>query len=151
MVLFRLRYHCVVTDYFLVYCGKQSADRNQGSTGPGIAELLGAACVVEVSEFDAAGSSYLRPAASGSEKVTVSAPAVITFTKTDSDLRRPNVRGIMMAKKAQIDVVASDVCGSQVTFNGHSSPAEKPPGKTYQGSDSVPEVVGLLRDEAKVL
>ena len=75
----------------------------------------------------------------------------ITFTKTDSDLRRPNVRGIMMAKKAQIDVVASDVCGSQVTFNGHSSPAEKPPGKTYQGSDSVPEVVGLLRDEAKVL
>ena len=135
----------------MVYCGKQSADRNQGSTGPGIAELLGAACVVEVSEFDAAGSSYLRPAASGSEKVTVSAPAVITFTKTDSDLRRPNVRGIMMAKKAQIDVVASDVCGSQVTFNGHSSPAEKPPGKTYQGSDSVPEVVGLLRDEAKVL
>ena len=135
----------------MVYCGKQSADRNQGSTGPGIAELLGAACVVEVSEFDAAGSSYLRPAVSGSEKVTVSAPAVITFTKTDSDLRRPNVRGIMMAKKAQIDVVASDVCGSQVTFNGHSSPAEKPPGKTYQGSDSVPEVVGLLRDEAKVL
>ncbi|DAC50677.1 MAG TPA: hypothetical protein HA340_03205 [Candidatus Thalassarchaeaceae archaeon] len=135
----------------LVYCGKQSADRNQGSTGPGIAEMLGAACVVEVSEFDATGPSYLRPAASGSEKVTVSAPAVITFTKTESDLRRPNVRGIMMAKKAQIDVVASDVGGAQVTFNGHSSPAEKPPGKTFDGSDSVPEVVGLLRDEAKVL
>ncbi|MBT4059850.1 MAG: hypothetical protein HOE69_06050 [Euryarchaeota archaeon] len=135
----------------LVYCGKQSADRNQGSTGPGVAELLGAGCVVEVSEFDAAGTTYLRPAASGSEKVTVAAPAVVTFTKTASDLRRPNVRGIMMAKRAQIDVVAGDVGSSTVNFNGHSSPAEKPPGKTYEGSGSVPEVVGLLRDEAKVL
>ncbi|MBS72429.1 MAG: hypothetical protein CMO20_05720 [Thermoplasmata archaeon] len=135
----------------LVYCGKQSADRNQGSTGPGVAEMLGAACVVEVSEFDASSSSYVRPASSGSEKVTVSSPAVITFSKTESDLRRPNVRGIMMSKKAQIDLVSSDVGSSQVNFNGDSSPAEKPPGKTFQGSDCIPEVVGLLRDEAKVL
>jgi len=135
----------------LVYCGKQSADRNQGSTGPGIAEILGAACVVEVSDFDATDQSYLRPATTGSEKVMVNSPAVITFTKTESELRRPNVRGIMMSKKAQINVVGSDIGGSQVTFNGHTSPAEKPPGKTFEGSDSVPEVVGLLRDEAKVL
>ncbi len=134
----------------LVYCGKQSADRNQGSTGPGIAEILGAACVSEVSESDSAGS-YLRPTASGSERVTVSSPAVVTFTKTQNELRRPNVRGIMMAKRAQIEVVGGDVSASQVNFNGHSSPAQKPPGKTYEGSGSVPEVVGLLRDEAKVL
>ena len=81
----------------------------------------------------------------------VNFPAVITFTKTESELRRPNVRGIMMSKKAQIDLVSTDVGGSQVAFKGHSSPAEKPPGKTFQGSDSVPEVVGLLRNEAKVL
>ena len=135
----------------LVYCGKQSADRNQGSTGPGIAEILGAACVVEVSDFNAAENSYLRPSESGTEKVMVNSPAVITFTKTESELRRPNVRGIMMSKKAQIDLVSTDVGGSQVAFKGHSSPAEKPPGKTFQGSDSVPEVVGLLRNEAKVL
>ena len=135
----------------LVFCGKQSADRNQGSTGPGVAEILGAACVVEVSDFNAAEQFYLRPAASGSEKVTVNSPAVITFTKTESELRRPNVRGIMMSKKAQINLVSSDAGASQVTFKGHTSPAEKPPGKTFDGSDSVPEVVGLLRDEAKVL
>ncbi|MBO57940.1 MAG: hypothetical protein CMA77_02970 [Euryarchaeota archaeon] len=135
----------------LVFCGKQSADRNQGSTGPGVAEILGAACVVEVSDFNAAEQFYLRPAASGSEKVTVNYPAVITFTKTESELRRPNVRGIMMSKKAQINLVSSDAGASQVTFKGHTSPAEKPPGKTFEGSDSVPEVVGLLRDEAKVL
>ncbi len=134
-----------------VYCGKQSADRNQGSTGPGVAELLNAACVVEVSEFDASAQTYLRPSASGNEKVTLSAPAVVTFTKTACDLRRPNVRGIMMAKRAQINVEAGEVGASQVTFNGHTSPAEKPPGKTYEGSSSVPEVVTLLREEAKVL
>lgn len=135
----------------LVYCGKQSADRNQGSTGPGVAELLGAGCVVEVSEIDASSSTYLRPSANGSEKVTVGSPAVVTFTKMATDLRRPNVRGIMMAKRAQIDVVAGAVGAGQVTFTGHSVPAQKPPGKTYEGADNVPEVVGLLRNEAKVI
>ena len=135
----------------LVYCGKQSADSNQGWTGPGVAELLGAACVAEVSEFDVNGQTYTRPAAGGNERVTVSTPAVVTFTKTANDLRRPYVRGIMMAKRAAIDLVSGAVDEARVTFNGHSSPAEKPPGKTFDGADSVPQVVGLLRDEAKVL
>lgn len=137
----------------VVFCGKQAADTNSGSTGPGVAEILNAACVTLVSEVSSDGGGFIatRPSAAGQEKVGVNSPCVFAFDKGLTEMRRPNVRGIMMAKKAQIDVVASDVGGAQVTFNGHSSPAEKPPGKTFDGSDSVPEVVGLLRDEAKVL
>ena len=34
----------------VVLCGKQAADTNSGSTGPGVAEILDAACVTLVSE-----------------------------------------------------------------------------------------------------
>ena len=34
----------------VILCGKQAADTNSGSTGPGIASLMGAACVGMVSE-----------------------------------------------------------------------------------------------------
>ena len=35
----------------VILCGKQAADTNSGSTGPGIASLMGAACVGMVSEL----------------------------------------------------------------------------------------------------
>jgi electron transfer flavoprotein beta subunit len=134
-----------------VYCGKQAADTNQGSTGPGVAEIIGAPCIVEITDFDVSGPSFTRSSATGSEKVTVAAPAVLTFSKTTTELRRPNVRGIMMAKRAQIEVVGGEVGATNVSVVRHASPAQKPPGKTFEGADSVPEVVGLLRDEAKVI
>lgn len=134
-----------------VYCGKQAADTNQGSTGPGVAERIGAPCIVEITDFDVSGPTFVRPASNGSEKVTAAAPAVLTFSKTTTELRRPNVRGIMMAKRAVIDVTGGDVGAAQVSVVRHLSPAQKPAGKTFEGADSVPEVVGLLRDEAKVI
>jgi len=33
----------------------------------------------------------------------------------------------------------------------HNPPAQKPEGRKFEGADSVPVVVGLLRDEAKVI
>jgi electron transfer flavoprotein beta subunit len=142
----------------VIYCGKESADNNQGSTGPGVAERIGAACVVQVSEIGFEGDSILalRPAAGGNERVLVSAPAVLTCDKTTNEPRRPNVKGIMMAKKKQIELLTAadlgiDLGGGNVSTVNHTPPAEKQPGKQYQGAESVPIVVGLLRNEAKVL
>ena len=56
-----------------------------------------------------------------------------------------------MAKRAQIELVGGEVGTTNVSVVRHASPAQKPPGKTFEGADSVPEVVGLLRDEAKVI
>ena len=136
-----------------IYCGKQSADRNQGSTGPGVAERLGLACIVEISDADVSGDSpsFTRSSSAGSERLSPATPILLTFTKTETELRRPNVRGIMMAKKAQIEIVSADIGDAQVQVVSHNPPAEKPEGKKFEGADSVPEVVGLLRDEAKVI
>ena len=88
-------------DSHVVLCGKQAADTNGGSTGPGVAELLDAACVTLVSEvnFSEGNFTTIRPSNSGTEKVIVNGLSVFAFDKGSSELRRPNVRGIMMAKK----------------------------------------------------
>lgn len=142
----------------VVFCGKQAADTNAGSTGPGVAQKMGAACVTMVSELsgDASGFNALRPAADGMERVSVAAPCVIAFDKMGTELRRPNVKGIMMAKKKAIETVSPDDLGvdlraSSVTLQSQDPPAEKPAGQQFDGADSVATVVSKLRDEAKVL
>ena len=142
----------------VVLCGKQAADTNSGSTGPGLAKIMGAACVGVVSEVSSEGDALLatRSVSSGLEKVSVHPPCVITFDKGVSELRRPNVRGIMMAKKKEVQVLTPDGLGvpledSVVSIESHSPPPEKPPGQIFEGADSVPGVVGKLRDEANVI
>lgn len=142
----------------VVLCGKQAADTNSGSTGPGVASILGFSCVGFVSEVSLEGSvfSAKRSGPSGLERVEVSSPCVFTFDKGDSELRRPNVRGIMMAKKKPIETITPEDLGveigdSLVRIESHSPPREKPPGQKFDGSDSVPTVVGKLREEANVI
>ncbi|MEE3270155.1 MAG: electron transfer flavoprotein subunit beta/FixA family protein [Candidatus Thermoplasmatota archaeon] len=142
----------------VVFCGKQAADSNAGSTGPGVSRLLGASCVSHVSEVSAEGGSYLalRASSGGDERVEISAPCVFAFDKGSDELRRPNVRGIMMAKKKVIETISSGDLGisldnSRVTVMSHSPPPEKPPGQKFEGADSVATVVGKLRDEANVI
>ena len=71
-------------------------------------------------------------------------------------MRRPNVRGIMMAKKKQIETWSVDDLGVNIGANGvnidsHSPPAEKSPGQKFEGADSVSTVVSKLREEANVI
>ncbi|CAI8207832.1 MAG: Electron transfer flavoprotein subunit beta [Methanobacteriota archaeon] len=142
----------------IVFCGKQAADTNAGSTGPGIAELMGAACVTGVTEVgtEGPGLSALRSTSGGAERVTLSAPCVLTFDKTETELRRPNVKGIMMAKKKAIDSqdaasLGVDASGSTANIASHSPPAEKAPGQMFEGASTVDDVVQKLRNEAKVI
>ena len=142
----------------VVFCGKQAADTNAGSTGPGVAEKLGAGCVTMVSELtgDSSGFLALRPSDNGMERVSVASPCVIAFDKMSTELRRPNVKGVMMAKKKAVETISVDDLGvdigsASVTLDNLSPPAEKPAGQKFEGAESVSTVVGKLRDEAKVI
>ena len=97
----------------VVFCGKQAADTNAGSTGPGVALLMGASCVSHVSEVSSNEGGYLalRASSGGDERVQVSAPCVFAFDKGSEELRRPNVRGIMMAKKKAIETFSPEDLG----------------------------------------
>jgi len=145
-------------DSSVILCGKQAADTNGGSTGPGVAELIGAACVTLVSEVKFSDGKFttIRPSNSGIEKVMVDGLSVFAFDKGTSELRRPNVRGIMMAKKKPIESISSDDLGvaldsSSLIVNSQSPPPEKPAGQKFEGAEHVGEVVLKLRNEANVI
>ena len=61
-----------------------------------------------------------------------------------------------MAKKKPIDSLSPEDLGvngtnSLVIIKDHSSPPEKQPGQKFIGSESIPEVVEKLREEANVI
>ena len=137
----------------IVYCGKAAADTNAGSTGPGVAERLGWASVSNVVSvsFEDSGIEALVPSSDGQAKMGVSLPCVVTCDKGPNEPRRPNVRGIMMAKKAAVELKGLDAPSPTVTVVENISPPAKPPGKTFEGAENIPEVVKALRDEANVI
>ena len=136
----------------VVYCGKSAADTGAGSTGPGLAERLGWASASNIS-----GASFgdaltvIAPNGTGNAKLNVPLPAVISCDKGDFKVRKPNVKGIMMAKKATVDVRSIDAPEPSVSVVNHALPPAKPAGKTYEGGAAAAEVAQLLRDEANVL
>jgi electron transfer flavoprotein beta subunit len=111
-----------------------------------------------VSEVTADGNGFsaMRQNSSGSERIAVTAPCIFAFDKGTIEMRRPNVRGIMMAKKKQIEVISAadlgvDIGAASVSISGHTPPAQKAAGQKFEGADSVSVVVGKLRDEANVI
>ena len=136
----------------VVYCGKSAADTGAGSTGPGLAERLGWASVSNIvgATFDG-GISVVMPSGGGNAQMSVPLPAVVSCDKGGFKVRKPNVKGIMQAKKASVDVRSIDAPASTVSVVNHALPPAKPAGKSYQGGAAAAEVAQLLRDEANIL
>lgn len=136
----------------VVYCGKSAADTGAGSTGPGVAERMGWASASNVSSTSFGdGLSVVMPSGSGNAQVSVPLPAVVSCDKGSLKVRKPNVKGIMQAKRASVEVLSIEVPPSTVSIVNHALPAAKPAGKSYEGGAAAAEVAHLLRDEANVL
>lgn len=140
----------------MAWAGKQAADRDMGATHAAVAELLGWGGIGAISGV-AYGDALTvdRAAPGGTERIELVGPAVLGCEKGLNEPRRPNVKGIMAAKRAKVDVLDGAAVGStpsaRVAVVAHHAPAEKAAGRTFEGADSVSEVVQLLREEAKVL
>ena len=135
-----------------VYCGKTAADTGAGSTGPGIAERLGWASVSNVVDVSFDGDVVVEsPVENGQAKIKISSSAVISCDKGSIKVRKPNVKGIMMAKRAQVTLMDAEVPSPTVSIVSQSMPEAKPAGKKFEGASSAQEVAKLLRDEANVI
>lgn len=138
----------------LVLLGMKAADDDGQQVGPMVAELLGLPCVTVVSEIEKEGEVLVchREIEGGTEVIEVQLPAVATITKGPHEPRYPSLKGIMAAKRKPMEEKPAQGSESRVTVRGYREPAERPEGKIVgEGPDAVPELVRLLRDEAKVL
>ena len=138
----------------LVFFGKQSVDYDNSITGQITAELLNYNCVAVVVDFKLDGNKITaeREIEGGREVVYTELPAIITAQKGLNEPRYASLKGIMAAKKK---VIAEKPAAASTNFTevmDMNLPAAKQPGRIL-GTDSsaVPELVKLLREEAKVI
>src|SRR6266513_405247 len=138
----------------LVLFGKMAIDDYNHQVGPMVAELLGLPCVTCVAHLDlAAGKGTAeREVEGGLEVVEFPLPAVLTADKGLNEPRYPALKGIMAAKKKPLDVKPTAPGPGALEILSLALPPERQAGKIVgEGSAAVPELVRLLREEAKVL
>jgi len=140
--------------YDLVLCGKVAADDTSQAVGTMVGELLGVSCVSAVSklELDGAAGTAHREIEGGVEVVTFTLPAVVTCDKGLNTPRYPALKGIMAAKKKPIEVKPAALGAPGLRVAALEPPPSRKEGRIVgEGPDAVPELVRVLREEAKVL
>ena len=138
----------------VILFGKMSPDSSNGVTGPMAAELLGLPCVTAISSLeihDGRGKAK-RELEGAQEFVEFPLPAVLTVDEGLNTARYPSLKGIMAAKKKPLDVKPAQLSAAKVRVKKLELPPERAPGRIIgEGAAAVPELVRLLRTEAKVL
>ncbi len=139
--------------YDLVIGGRESIDYNGGMVPGIIAALLDMNFVNTCIGLEVEGSNAtaMREIDGGKEKISTTLPLVIGGQKglvEESDLRIPNMRGIMMARKKVLNVL-EPVAATKAT---QDTKFEKPTAKgTVKLVDNVDDLIDLLHNEAKAI
>jgi len=138
----------------LVFMGKQSVDYDNSIVGQMTAELLGFNSVSVVVDLKIEGDKIIaeREIEGGKEVVETTLPAVITTQKGLNEPRYASLKGIMSAKKKTIEEKPAAASENFSEVIKMKKPTPKEAGKII-GTDAtaVPELVRLLREEAKVI
>jgi len=141
--------------YDIVIAGRESIDYNGGMVPGMLAGLTKANFVNNCISIDVDGTSVkaIREIDGGKETVSTSLPLVIGGQKglvEESDLRIPNMRGIMMARKKPLTVIEPVDATAETTTVKFEKPTPKG-AVTLIDADNVEELVNLLHNEAKVI
>ncbi len=138
----------------LVFCGKQSVDYDNSITGQLTAAFLGFNSVSVVVDLKIEGDKVIaeREIEGGKEIVETSLPVVITAQKGLNTPRFPSMKGIMTAKRKTIEEKPIEIGELTTKVLSMRKPPAKEPGRIIgEDTSAVPELIRLLKDEAKVI
>ena len=142
-------------DYQLVLFGVRAIDDDLQAVGPMVAELLEIPCATAVTEFTVEDGRVVaqREVEGGTEVMELRLPCALTLTKGAYEPRYASLKGIMAAKKKPLEEKpAQAAAGGTPTEQKLAYPPERQAGRVVgEGPDAVPELVRLLREEAKIL
>ncbi len=141
--------------YDLIITGRESIDYNGGAVGGMVAELLSLPFINACNglNFSDGIVQITREIDGGKEKLSAKLPLIIGGQKglvQESELRIPNMRGIMQARTKPLSVIEPSNIENLSTSVKFEKPAEKGACKLVS-SDNVGELVSLLQNEAKVI
>jgi electron transfer flavoprotein beta subunit len=140
--------------YDIVFMGRESIDYNGGLV-PGLVAGMNNLPFVNACvglEVEGSKATLTREIDGGKEVLSADLPCVLAGQKglvDEKDLRIPSMRGIMMARKKQLQVV-ENAASPVVAVDVYEKPAEKG-NCTFIDADNMDELVRLLHSEAKVL
>lgn len=139
--------------YDLVIGGRESIDYNGGMVPGMVAKLTGANFVNTCISLEVEGTNAtaIREIDGGKETVKTSFPLVVGGQKglvEESDLRIPNMRGIMQARSKPLTVKDPVDANAETTAVSFKKPAPKGAVKLV---DNVDDLIDLLHNEAKVI
>ncbi|HSB55032.1 MAG TPA: electron transfer flavoprotein subunit beta/FixA family protein [Gemmatimonadales bacterium] len=140
--------------YDLILFGKLAVDDYNHQVGPMVGELLELPTITSIAHLGISGGTVTadREIEGGIESVTCALPAVLTCDKGLNTPRLPSLKGIMAAKKKPLEVKPVSLGAGSLVSLGLSLPAERKAGRIVgEGADAVPELVRLLREEAKAI
>jgi electron transfer flavoprotein beta subunit len=140
--------------YDLILFGRMSLDAANQSVAPMVAEILGVPCVTAASRLDVTGGNVKarRELEGAAELIECPLPAVVSIDEGIARPRYPSLKGIMAAKKKPLETKVAALGDVRMTRRAMSLPPERAAGRIVgEGAAAVPELVSLLRTEAKVL
>jgi electron transfer flavoprotein beta subunit len=141
--------------YDLIIAGRESIDYNGGMVPGMIAAMLDISYVNNCVglEIDGDKATAIREIDGGKETVTTNFPLVIGGQKglvEESDLKIPNMRGIMMARKKPLEVIEPNGAAASSTTIKFEKLVPKGEVKLVD-ADNVDQLIELLHNEAKVI
>jgi electron transfer flavoprotein beta subunit len=140
--------------YNLILCGKQAVDDDSSQVGAMLARLLNIpflSLIIKLEIADQKATVY-REIGNGYEVLEVLLPAVLTAQKGLNEPRYPSLKGIMSAKKKPLEEKSVNLESLSVETIKMEYPPSRPSGRVVgKGVEVIPELVKLLREEAKVI
>lgn len=141
--------------YDLVIAGRESIDYNGGMVPGILAALLDMAFINTCIDLEVQGTTAkaTREIDGGKEVLEAQLPLIIAGQKglvQESDLKIPNMRGIMMARQKKLNVLEPVEASATLTDVSFGKPAPKGAVKLVD-PNNMDELVQLLHNEAKVI
>jgi electron transfer flavoprotein beta subunit len=138
----------------LVFFGRQGGDLDQAQVPARVAELLDLPCLTAAAKVEVGDASVTiqRRIEGGMETVEAPLPVVVSADEFLNEPRYASLKGIMAAKKKTIaEREAGDLADKVTILSMRPRPERKGGRVVGQGVAAVPELVRLLREEAKIL
>lgn len=140
--------------YDLILLGKQAIDDDHAQMPSLLAEKMDLPAVTVVVKLEIEGDAVKaeREIDGAHEIVECKLPAIIGAQRGLNEPRYASLKGIMKAKKTPIEEKVITLPAEHIEIVEYEYPAEKGSGKIVGDSaDAVPELLKLLKQEAKVI
>jgi len=141
-------------EFDVIFCGKKAVDSDSQQVGSILSYLLDIPVITTVNKIEVQDNKVIakRDVEGGVEIIEADLPVVITAEKGLNEPRYAALKGIMMAKRKPLDTREVTIPEQGIEIEEMTYPPIKNPGKIVgEGPDAVPELVKLLKEEAKVL